>query len=86
MVTTLWLRQPTPHYAVHAGKGHLLSERFNVFCIGLESDPRNINSGQAIQTNMFKDYQRPISQFLVVKKERVTASEPDRNFMNCCVL
>ena len=26
MVTTLWLRQPTLHYAVHEYKGHPLSE------------------------------------------------------------
>ena len=57
----------------------------NVFGVGLESDFRNIDSGQTIQTSLLNDYQRTHLNPIATPHENAIASEPDQNTTVCCV-
>ena len=92
MVTTLWLRQPASLCSacirsLFKWVKDKLWER--LFCVGLESNFRNIDSGQTIsQKNLLMDYQSRILiqlKVFVVSEEKVTASEPDWNSITCCI-
>ena len=93
MVTTLWLRQPASLCSacirsLFKWVKDKLWER--LFCVGLELNFRNIDSGQTIsQTKLLMDYQSRILiqlKVFVVSEGKVPVSKPDWNSITCCIL